>query len=67
MSHLLRLSLLLVLLPLLPAQDDERTLRWNQFAKDANEFVHTVDVNPEHRAKAKSKLAKEWDAVFPLL
>lgn len=62
-----RLALLLVLLPLLPAQDDERVLRWNQFAKDCNEFVNSVDVNPDHRAKAKRKLAKEWDAVYPLL
>lgn len=51
---------------LLPAQD-ERLLRWNQFAHDANEFINTVHIDKEHYEKDKHKLEKEWEAVYPLL
>lgn len=58
----------LLLLLILPARSqDELLLRWNQFAKDANEFIQTTDVNPQHRQKQKEKLAREWNLVYPLL
>lgn len=57
-----------LLLIFLSAQaQDERTLRWNQFAHDANEFINTVDTHSERHEARKRNLEAEWEAVYPLL
>ena len=61
-----RLVWLLILLAPAPAQD-ELMLRWNRFANDANDYLQTIEVNPERRAQHKARLAKEWNEVYPLL
>ena len=65
MSHLVRFGLLLVFLS--AQAQDERMLRWNQFAHDANDFINTVDLHSERHEALKRKLKTEWEAVYPLL
>jgi hypothetical protein len=59
--------LLLSLTAIAQPADDELVLRWNQFAKDANEYLHSIDANAAHRLKQKEKLEEEWRKVYPLL
>lgn len=59
---------LLLLLLLIPARgQDELVLKWNQFARDANEYVNTIERDHAQRLKHKKRLQAEWNAVYPLL
>ena len=65
---MLRLIVLLTLVAGLasssPDCGDELVRKWNVFARDANQYLHTLDADPYRRLKRKEKLNREWEAVL---